>query len=168
MNATLSSRFFNPMMLWLDVALTTQEMLVSSGEVIRLRTEQMARAGLSPSAHDLAEIRLMGEEKLAAASESGAAITSQLNASGVSLVNRAVQHWFGSAAALVGLATSLTPTQAAVHGNALMEVGKRVVANASHVSSAGARVAQRGLKPIHAKATSNARRLAKPAPDAAA
>lgn len=168
MNASLSNRFFNPLMLWLDVALTTQEMLVSSGEVIRLRTERIARAGLSPNAADLAEIQLMGDEKLAAVSEAGAAITSQLHASGLSLVHRAVQHWFSGAAAMVGLATSLTPAQAAAHGHALIEVGKRSVANVSHLSSAGARVAQRGLKPIHAKATSNARRLAKPAPDAAA
>lgn len=167
MNPSLSSRFFNPVMLWLDVALTTQELLVSSGEVIRLRTERMALAGFPPSAADLAEFQLMGHEKLTAASEAGAAITSQFNASGLSLVNRAVQHWFGGAAAVIGLATSLTPAQAAEHGNALIEVGKRAVANASHLSSAGARVAQRGLKPIHAKATSNARRLAKPAPDAA-
>lgn len=168
MSASLSGRFFNPLMLWLDVALTTQEMLLSSGSVIQRRTEQMARAGLSPSAADLAEFQLMGQEKLVAAGEASAAITSQLQTSGLSLVHRAVQHWFGGAAALVGLATSLTPAQAAAHGHQLLEVSKRATANASHLSSAGARVVQRGLRPIHAKATSNARRLSKPGPDAAA
>ncbi len=168
MNTSLSSRFFNPVMLWLDVALTTQEMLVSSGQVIRLRTERIARAGLSPSASDIQEIQLMGQEKLAAASEAGAAITLQLNASGLSLMNRAVQQWLSGTSALIGLATSQTSAQALAHGHELVEVGKRSVVNVSHLSSAGARVAQRGLKPIHAKAASNAQRLAKRAPDAAA
>ncbi len=168
MNTSLSSRFFNPVMLWLDVALTTQEMLVSSSEVILLRTERIARAGLLPSASDLAEIQLMGQEKLAAAGEAGAAITSQLNTSGISLMNRAIQQWFSGTSALIGLATSRTSAEVVAHGNELIEVGKRAVANVSHLSSAGARVAQRGLKPIHAKAASNARRLARLAPDAAA
>ena len=40
-----SPRFFNPLMLWVDVALKTQEMLLSSGSVIQIRTERMAKAG---------------------------------------------------------------------------------------------------------------------------
>lgn len=159
MSPSFSSRFFNPVMLWVDVALKTQEMMWSSGSVIQIRTERMARAGLSPSPADVAEFKLMGQEKLTAASESSAAITSQLQSSTVALLNRSVKHWFGGAAALVGLATSMTPAQAAAHSHQLMNVSKQAAANAAQLSSAGARVVQRGLKPIHAKATSNARRL---------
>jgi len=56
MNPSFSSpRFFNPLMLWVDVALTTNEMLLSAGSVIQMRTERMAKAGLSPNEVDLAE-----------------------------------------------------------------------------------------------------------------
>jgi hypothetical protein len=155
-----SSRFFNPLMLWVDVAFKTHEMLLSSGSVIQLRTERMARAGLSPSAEDVAEMQLMGHEKLAAASESGAAMANQLHSTQFALVNRAVKHWLGGAVALFSLSTSTTPAQIETHGRALAGAATRSVATMTQLSSAGARIAQRGLKPIHAKAASNARRLA--------
>jgi hypothetical protein len=161
MSASFSSaRFFNPLMLWVDVAFKTQEMLLSSGSVIQLRTERMARAGLSPNAEDLAEMQLMGHEKLAAASESGAAMANQLHSTQFALVNRAVKHWLGGAVALFSLGTSVTPSQIETHGRAFAGAATRSVATLTQLSSAGARIAQRGLKPIHAKATSNARRLA--------
>ena len=98
-----SSRFFNPLMLWVDVAFKTNEMLLSSGSVIQMRTERMARAGLSPNDEDLAEFQLMGHEKLAAVSESGAAMANQLHTTQFALVNRAVKHWLGGGVALFSL-----------------------------------------------------------------
>jgi hypothetical protein len=160
--ALSSPRFFNPFMLWVDVALKTQEMLVSSSSVIQLRTGLMAKAGLLPSDADIAEMQLMGHEKLAAATESGAAIASQLHSTQFALVNRAVRQWLGGAVALVSLASSTTPAQIATHGRALALAATRSAATLSQLSSAGARIAQRGLKPIHAKASANALRLAGP------
>ncbi|MDP9899722.1 polyhydroxyalkanoate granule-associated phasin [Variovorax ginsengisoli] len=160
MTTTFSSRYFNPLLLWVDVALKTQEMLLSSGSVIQMRTERMALAGLAPNAADLAEFQLMSQEKMEAASESSAAIAAQLQNTTASLFHRSVRQWFGGAAAWVGLATSLTPAQAAAHSHQLMNVSRQAAANATHLTSASARVVQRGLKPIHAKATANARRLA--------
>ncbi len=159
MSSSFSSRFFNPLMLWVDVALKTQEMLLSSSSVIQIRTERMARAGLTPSEDDLVEFQLMGQEKLAAASESGTAIVNQMHTTGYALLNRSVRHWLSGATAWAGLATSVTPAQAAVHSHELFNAGHRAIATATQVSSASARVVQRGLKPIHAKATANARRL---------
>ncbi|TPG24977.1 polyhydroxyalkanoate granule-associated phasin [Variovorax guangxiensis] len=163
MPTLLSSRFFNPLMLWADVALKTQEMLMSSGAVIQVRTGRMAKAGLAPSAEDITEFQLMGQEKLAAVSESSAAVANQLHTSGFSLAQRSMRHWLSGATAWVGLATSLTPAQAVAHSHELFNASSRAVATASQIGSAGARIAQRGLKPIHAKATANARRLAPPA-----
>ena len=159
MSSSFNSRFFNPLMLWTDVALKTQEMLLSSGSVIQIRTGRMAKAGLAPSADDLAEMQLMGQEKLTAVSESGAAIANQIHTASYSLAHRAMRHWLSGATAWIGLATSLTPAQAAAHSHELFNASHRAVATATQLSSAGARVAQRGLKPIHAKATANARRL---------
>jgi hypothetical protein len=158
-----SPRFFNPLMLWTDVALKTGEMLVSSGSVIHLRTSRMVEHGMQPSPADLREIQLMSEEKLAAVTESGAAIANQLHTTSYALVNRAVQQWFQSQQALWSLATSLTPVHVLTRSQALLDASTRLAHTLSQFSSAGARVAQRALKPIHAKATSNARRLALPA-----
>ncbi|RZI65827.1 MAG: hypothetical protein EOP79_10070 [Variovorax sp.] len=141
----------------------TQEMLMSSGAVIQVRTGRMAKAGLAPSAEDITEFQLMGQEKLAAVSESSAAVANQLHTSGFSLAQRSMRHWLSGATAWVGLATSLTPAQAVAHSHELFNASSRAVATASQIGSAGARIAQRGLKPIHAKATANARRLAPPA-----
>lgn len=149
-------------MLWADVALKTGEMLVSSSSVIQVRTGRMARHGLHPSPADLREMQLMGDEKMAAASESGAAMANQLNTTHHALLNRAVQQWLGSANALLALATSLTPAQALARGQAFVHTATRAAGTATQLSSASARIAQRGLKPIHAKATANARRLARP------
>ena len=75
-------RFFNPLMIWTDVALKTGEMLVSSGSVIHMRTSRMAEHGMQPTPADMREIHLMSEEKLTAVTESGAAIANQLAALG--------------------------------------------------------------------------------------
>jgi len=151
-----SPRFFNPLMLWVDVAVKTNEMLLSSGSVIQMRSERIAKAGLSPSDVDLAEFQLMGHEKLAAAGESGAAMANQLHTTQFALFQRMIKHWLGG----FSLATSTTPAQAMTHVEALGTAVTRSAAAVSQLSSASARIVQRGLKPIHAKATSNARRLA--------
>lgn len=160
MNSSFSSpRFFNPLMLWADVAVKTHQMLMSSGSVIQIRTERMAKAGLSPNEVDMAEFQLMSHEKLAAASESGAAMANQLHTTHFALMNRAVKHWFAGGVALFSLATSVTPAQAVTHAEALGSATARSAEALSQLSSASARIVQRGLKPIHAKATSNERRL---------
>lgn len=155
-----SPRFFNPLMLWADIAVKTNEMLLSSGSVIQMRSERIARAGLTPSDDDLAEFQLMGHEKLAAVSEASAAMANQLHTTQFALINRAVRHWLGSGVALFSLSTSVTAAQALRHAEALGSAAARSAAAVTQLTSAGARIVQRGLKPIHAKATSNARRLA--------
>jgi hypothetical protein len=105
----------------------------------------------------------MGHEKLAAVSEAGAAMAGQLHTTQFALVNRVIKHWFASGMALFSLATSLTPEQAVSHAEAFGDATARSAEALSQLSSAFARIVQRGLKPIHAKATSNARRLAPPA-----
>ena len=141
-------------MLWADVALTTSEMLVSSNSVIRIRTLRMAEHGMLPDASDMREMRLMSDEKLAAAGESGSAIASQLHATHANLVQGAEQ-WLLSASALMALATSATPAQAVRRSEAFVNATTRAAATITRLSSAGARITRRGLKPIHAKATSN-------------
>ncbi len=155
-----AARLANPLMQWFDLALKTHEMLLSSGSVIRMRTERMAKAGLTPSPADLAEFQLMGQEKLAAASESGMAMVKQWHSSQFSLANRAVQQWVQGTTAFLLLAGSVTPAQAAANGDAFVQSAASSVNAASQLPGMAARIAREGLKPIHAAATSNARRLA--------
>jgi len=89
------------------------------------------------------------------------------------LPQRAVRHGLEAASALVALALSTSPAQAADQTERLLRATARSAAAGTHFSSAAARVAQRGLKPIHARATANAQRLSAgafraPAPAAAA
>lgn len=152
-------RFVNPLIVWTDVALKTGEMLLSSGSVIQLRTQRMASAGLAPNAADRAEFQLMGREKFEAANESTAAIADELGSRQFMLMNSAFKHWLGSVTAFFALASSTTPAQAMAHHTELIDAAMRSVATVSQMSSASALAAQRGLSPIHAKATSNAKRL---------
>ena len=160
LSPSASPRFVNPLMVWTDVALKTGEMLMSSGAVIQIRTQRMASAGLTPSAADLAEFHLMGKEKFEAANESTAAMADELGNKQFMLMNSVVQHWVGSVAALFALAASTTPAQAMTHHSAFVDSATRSAATVSQLTSASAWAAQRGLHPIHAKATSNAKRLA--------
>jgi len=157
---TSAARLANPLMQWADLAIKTHEMLLSSGSVIRMRTERIALAGLTPSAADLAEFQLMGQEKLAAASESGMAMAKQWHNSHFSLANRALQQWLQSTTAFFSMAGSITPAQAAARSDAFVRATTRTATTAGQLSGAAARIAREGLKPIHAAATSNARRLA--------
>lgn len=151
-------------MVWTDVALKTGEMLMSSGSVIQIRTQRMAAAGLMPTAHDIAEMQLMGQEKVDAANESNAAMAHELGTRQIALMGHAVQHWIGSISAFFALAVATTPAEAIERHGEFVSAATRSAAVVSQISSASARVAQSALKPIHAKATSNARRLALASP----
>ena len=155
----MSSRFFNPFVLWTDVATQTGVMLLSSSTVIQIRTDRLLRGALSPGQADAREISQMGQEKLAAASESGAAMANQLHMAHFALPQRAVRLSFQGAEALAQLFTAISPAEVAARLQRLLHISNRSAATASQLCSASARVAQRGLKPVHARAASNARRL---------
>jgi len=154
-----AARWVHPLWQWADLTLKTHELLLSSGAVIRMRTERIAQAGLAPSPEDLAEFRLMGGEKLAAANASGFAMARQWFSSQVGLASQVSQQYLYGTAALLSLAGSVTPAQAAEHGDALMQAATRAASAASRWPGSPARIARAGLKPIHAAATANERRL---------
>ena len=145
--------------LWTDLALQTGEMLAASAQVIGLRTGRMAAAGPLPSARDQREFALMAQEKFDAASASAAAMAGQWLSIGGGF---AVQVWydlFQAGIAMLSLASSRTVQQSVDRQAELTRTLRRSAASASHLGTAGARVAHRGLQPIHAAATANARRL---------
>ena len=154
-----AASFFNPAMLWADFAMKSTEMLISSGQVIGSRVDQMARAGATPSASDRKEFALMGSEKVRAATESGLAMATRLQSMNGNLWLRAWQQWFAGGNALMSLASSKTLGQAVERQGAVYRNLARSAGTASQLSNATARLAHSGLAPVHRAATANARRL---------
>ena len=145
--------------LWTELVVQTGEMLAASAQVIGLRTSRMAAAGPLPSARDQREFALMVQEKFDAASASAAAMAGQWLSIGGGF---GVQVWhdlFQAGIGLLSLASSPTVQQSVARQAELARTLRRSAASASRLGTAGAQVAHRGLQPIHAAATANARRL---------
>jgi len=158
-SATTSST--NPLLLWTDLAMKTGEMMLASAQVISHRTSRMSKAGPTPNARDRREFALMGHEKIEASVESAQAIAMQLMKMTPLLGAHASKQMLTSATALMSLAASGSVGEAMTRQAALIRAVTQSAATASRLSGSTARVAQRGLKPIHARATANARRLGK-------
>jgi hypothetical protein len=152
--------FFNPALLWVDLAMKSTEMLISSGQVIGARVDRMARAGLNPSARDRKEFALMTNEKVRAANQSSVAMAKRMQSLNGTLWTRAWQQWFASLGAMVAFASSKTPGQAMARQADVWRTTRRSATSLSEASQAMARIAHSGLKPVHRTATANARRLA--------
>lgn len=152
---------FNPFLLWTDLAMKTTEMLVSSGQVIGSRVDQIVRAGANPSPRDMREIALMGSEKVKAATESGLAVATRLQSTNYQLMARAWQQWFASLGAMNALVTSRSFGEALSRQNKLFNALSRSGRTQALISSDTARLASAALKPVHSASTANARRLAR-------
>ena len=148
----------NPFLVWSRLAWKTGEMMLASAQVIQHRTSRMAAAGAAPSARDRREFALMGQEKIEAGVESATAMAAQMMAMNPLLGPRALKHMMTGAAAIMSLAASRTPGQAVARHARLVRTMTPSTGTAQF-SAASARLAQRGLKPIHSRATANAKRL---------
>jgi len=151
----------NPFLAWTDLAWKIGEMSMASAQVIAHRTRRMAAAGPLPNARDRQEFTLMGQEKIEAAAESARAIAAHLATMNLKFGTRVFTHMVTGAAALMSLAASRSVGQSIARQAKLAESVSRSAKIASGLSDSTAQVARRGLKPIHARATSNARRLGK-------
>ncbi len=152
---------FNPFMLWADFAMKSTQMLVSSGQVIGQRVDRMARAGANPSPRDRKEFALMGSEKVKAATESGLAVAARMQSANWELMARAGQQWMASMGAFAALGKSRNLGQAMTRQNTLYKSLVRSAKTNSQLSGDTARLAHAALKPVHAAATANAKRLGK-------
>jgi hypothetical protein len=150
----------NPFPVWTELALKSAEMIVASAQVISHRTRRMAAAGAMPSERDRREFTLMGQEKIAAAGESAQAMFQHVVAN-QHLASRAFQQMLAGATAMMSLAASPTVAQSRKRQAQLVRSMKHSAVGAAQLSTSVARLAQRGLKPIHSRATANAKRLAK-------
>jgi hypothetical protein len=163
MNAiTLYTLSVNPFRIWSDFAWKTGEMMLASVQVIGHRSNRMRSAGSSPSAADQREFALMGQEKVAAAAESAQAMSLGWMRFNQQFATMAFRQMSAGTAAIISLAASRTPGQSVARQTKLVrDTMTHSAAATSQLSKSAARLAQRGLKPIHSRATGNAKRLGK-------
>ena len=152
---------FVPLMLWSDLAVKTLEMMLASAQVIGHRTRRMALAGPAPNARDRREFALMGQEKFEAGAHSAQAMAAHMVSMSQPWGALAFRHHLRNSAAFMSLASSRTPTQLIARQAALAQAVAQSAVSMADVAKNATKLAHRGLKPIHAKATANARRLGK-------
>ena len=158
---TCFSLFQQQLALWSDLMWKMGEMLAASAQVIGHRTVLMAAAGAQPSARDQREFVLMVQEKLDASVASATAMGRQWFALGSGIGVQAWRDALEANSAALALASSRSVQESVERQAALARTLGRSATSASRLSAAGAKIADRGLAPIHAAATANARRLAR-------
>lgn len=149
----------NPFLAWTDLAWTIGEMWLASAQVIAHRTARMAAAGPMPNATDRQEFARMGHEKFEAATESAREMAEHCVTMNLKFGARAFQLMATGSAALMALAASRSVGESITRHAKLAETLSRSARTASEFSDSTAGLARRGLRPIHARATANARRL---------
>ena len=156
-----SYSYLSLFMLWSDLATKTLEMMLASVQVIGHRTGRMALAGPVPDARDRREFALMGQEKIEAGAQSAQAMVAHMMTLGQPWGALAFRHLLQNSAAFMSLASSRTPSQLIARQAALARALGQSAISTADVSENATKLAYRGLKPIHAKATANAKRLGK-------
>lgn len=151
----------NPVMAWTNLAWKIGEMSMASAQVIAHRTTRMAAAGPNPNPRDQKEFTRMGQEKIDAATESAQAMGLQMLNINLQLGARVFRHMVNGGAAMVALAASRNAGQVITRQAKLAHAVSQSAATAAEMSQATVRIAAQGLKPIHSRATANARRLGK-------
>jgi len=154
--------FANPFLAWSDFVLLSTQMMWTSAQVIGHRTSRMMLAGTTPSPSDQREFTLMSEEKVAAAVESTQAMAQGIFKLGQELAVMTGRQMLAGVPLMMSLATSATPRQSAVRQTNLARAGLANAAEAnSRIAASIPRIARKGIRPLHSKATANRKRLAK-------
>jgi hypothetical protein len=152
----------NPLLAWAEFAMASARMMTTSAQVIGQRTSRMMLAGTSPGAADRKELALMNSEKSAAAAESAQAMAQGMFVLSQQLAAMMFRQIFAAAPLMMSLAASSTPQQSAARQVKLVSVGLSNTKEAtSRITSALPRIAHKGLRPIHSKATANRKRLSR-------
>jgi hypothetical protein len=144
-----------PQLLWWQVGLKTWETLFAAPEVIAHRTARLMTAGLMPGTSDRREFVDMGTEKVVAFSRAWVDASGEILAFQQELARLAGRQWSA-------LLTAFNPFLAGPSTQAFLsyfDFLNSVVAAGNHTMTALPRVAHSAVRPVHARATRNARRL---------
>jgi hypothetical protein len=155
------SRYWNPVLVWNDLAWKITEMSVASAFVIHHRTNLMAIAGRSPNGRDRKEFDLMRSEKVSAGVQAVAALGRHGAASYVDHSARTFANMVEATTALMTLGASQNLNQFLARQPRLARALSRLTESALGLSDWAARTAAAGLAPVHSRAAANAKRLAR-------
>jgi hypothetical protein len=136
-------------------------MSIASAQVIAHRTSRLAAAGPLPNASDRQEFTRMGQEKFEAATASVHAIAAHAVAMNLEFGASMFRLMVTGTAAFVSLAGSRTVEEFNTRYTKLAETLSHSAQTTAELYRSATQLARRGLKPIHARATANARRLGK-------
>ena len=156
------SMMANPVLAWTEFAMASAQMMVTSAQVIGHRTTRMMLAGASSDARDQREFTMMSEEKSGAAVESLQAMAQGMFKLSQQLAVMAFRQMMAGVPLVMSLAASATPQQSAARQATLVRAGLANSAEAtSRISNAAPRIARKALRPVHARANANHKRLSK-------
>lgn len=142
---------FNPMLFaadWWQSAFKAWELSVAVPRVVLHRSERLLNAGYMPNPRDHKEFALMGQEKVEAFQESWNAIFVEWTTLGWKISSAAFQQWMRFA--------PFSPQQLAKSQSTFLQAAAK---NNKALSSSLSRVVEKGLHPVHRRATANAKRL---------
>jgi len=123
-------------------------MMIAAPQVVAHRTARMLMAGAVPSSSDSREFKAMGDEKLAAFSESWQAMASQAMTSQLQLATTLTQMAFKQSSlwwAPFGASRGVSAADMTQLGN--------------QMQSAAMQIASKGVAPVRKRAVANAKRL---------
>lgn len=151
---------FEPFRLWSAVAWKTGELMLASFQVIGYRSEMMRSIGWPAAPDNAREITLMGREKVSAGVESAQAMAIDSIRLGQKLGLMAFGQAMSNMTSLMLLPAGRSVGPSMASQSALARKTLRHSATAAALLSSGtARIAQKGLKPVHSRAIANASRL---------
>ena len=141
-------------------ALSGGEMLQAAGDVINARLEIMAAGMADPRKIDLTEISLMSTEKVEALSSSASALAQTLGDIGGRLGSGVITEAVHASTAAASIASASTPA-AAMQAQYSYAVGwwGRAASQMMTLNSELLKGQAEALRPIHAAAVANAKRL---------
>lgn len=141
-------------------ALTGGEMMKAASDVITARLEIMAAGMANPGQADLTEMSLMSSEKVEALSASAATLSANMGELGGRLSRNAMEELALASHAASSMATAGTPAGVAqVQFNYAVGWWSRAASQMLTLNTEMLKVQADAMKPIHATAVANAKRL---------
>jgi hypothetical protein len=151
--------FFAPFHIWANYAWKVGELTLASSQVVSQRSCLLLRSGGAPTVADQRELTLMSQEKYAAAAESAQAMALGYMNLAPQMAMLAFRQMLGGLIPLTTFMTLHTFPLLSRQSRTAYESFARSTTAANQVSRSIEKIASRGLKPIHARARANAKRL---------
>lgn len=163
--------FANPFVAWTQFAMRSSEMMMTSARAMTHRTTDLVNASADAAVEEGEQVvesafaatrfptlPLVDRRKIEDATESAAALTTQMLTASTNLATRALRQMVTGTTVLLALAQSRTVAETITQHANLVKAWSESAATASELTHAATRLADGGLQPMHT-ATANAERL---------